>query len=501
MDDDLWTGTGFNMRVLPGEGGGERAETGLTVPTDDSWTDPIGGGQVDTKPGTPGIGWGGWGADTANWLKTVKDIFGGTSAGGQLGQLAAFGGLAALLNKFAGQQSQQPVGYQGGIPQYTATREQMPYQTGQQNELLRLKQAAQDAMGTGATQDQVREAALRSYGISPSQFDQAMKTEGTYRRPGLGGITYFSPIQYTASGKNLGGSEAAQLSGGIADIATNVGIPTAPGRVTSLASAQKSLADQTEDATKKITADTAGYVPRNYESIGTIGGASLLKGVGPAASAYVIVDGVPIYGAKQLDEVADRLGWTQQQKTEAIRTISKESGYPSIGADLYGDIFRAIRESLGQGYTMDQVYEGAMKNFGVSKEDVDAALLYNNATGADISSEDAFKLLRSGLPTRAASGGYMPGGIAMLAGGRYLRGPGDGVSDSIPAKFERSGQPARLADGEFVIDARTVSEIGNGSSEAGARKLYAMMDRVQKARKTAKRGKPSGADRELNKLA
>ena len=99
----------------------------------------------------------------------------------------------------------------------------------------------------------------------------------------------------------------------------------------------------------------------------------------------------------------------------------------------------------------------------------------------------------------AAAGGYMPGGIAMLAGGRYLRGPGDGVSDSIPAKFERSGQPARLADGEFVIDARTVSEIGNGSSEAGARKLYAMMDRVHKARKTAQRGKPSGADKYLPK--
>lgn len=103
----------------------------------------------------------------------------------------------------------------------------------------------------------------------------------------------------------------------------------------------------------------------------------------------------------------------------------------------------------------------------------------------------------------AAAGGYMPGGIAMLAaggnGGRYLRGPGDGVSDSIPAKFEGSGRPARLADGEFVIDARTVSEIGNGSSEAGARKLYAMMERVHSARKKAKRGKPSGADKFLPK--
>ena len=66
-------------------------------------------------------------------------------------------------------------------------------------------------------------------------------------------------------------------------------------------------------------------------------------------------------------------------------------------------------------------------------------------------------------------------------GGRLLRGPGDGVSDSIPAVIGKK-QPARLADGEFVVPARIVSELGNGSTEAGARKLYAMMDRIQKSR-------------------
>ena len=87
-----------------------------------------------------------------------------------------------------------------------------------------------------------------------------------------------------------------------------------------------------------------------------------------------------------------------------------------------------------------------------------------------------------------ASGGILrqAGGLNTLGGysdgGRLLRGPGDGVSDSIPATIGRK-QPARLADGEFVIPARVVSEIGNGSTEAGARKLYAMMDRVQNARK------------------
>jgi hypothetical protein len=88
-------------------------------------------------------------------------------------------------------------------------------------------------------------------------------------------------------------------------------------------------------------------------------------------------------------------------------------------------------------------------------------------------------------PERYASGGMAQGGLGSLGsysdGGRLLKGPGDGVSDDIPAMIGEN-QPARLADGEFVIPARIVSEIGNGSTDAGARKLYAMMDRIQKAR-------------------
>ena len=92
---------------------------------------------------------------------------------------------------------------------------------------------------------------------------------------------------------------------------------------------------------------------------------------------------------------------------------------------------------------------------------------------------------------RAAGGGMMygGGGISDLGGysdgGRLLRGPGDGVSDSIPATIGGK-QPARLAEGEFVVPARVVSELGNGSTNAGAQKLYDMMDRVQGARRKTK---------------
>jgi AraC-like DNA-binding protein len=104
----------------------------------------------------------------------------------------------------------------------------------------------------------------------------------------------------------------------------------------------------------------------------------------------------------------------------------------------------------------------------------------------------------AGTGNAMAAGGMMGyavgGGLGSLGsysdGGRLLRGPGDGVSDSIPATIGRKQQPARLADGEFVIPARIVSELGNGSTEAGAKKLYAMMDRVQKAR-----GKTTGKNK------
>jgi hypothetical protein len=80
---------------------------------------------------------------------------------------------------------------------------------------------------------------------------------------------------------------------------------------------------------------------------------------------------------------------------------------------------------------------------------------------------------------------YAAGGIADLGhysdGGQMLKGPGDGMSDSIPASIANK-QPARLANEEFVVPADVVSHLGNGSSDAGAKQLYKMMDRVRQAR-------------------
>jgi hypothetical protein len=94
-------------------------------------------------------------------------------------------------------------------------------------------------------------------------------------------------------------------------------------------------------------------------------------------------------------------------------------------------------------------------------------------------------------PMQGLYQGYAEGGHLgdYSDGGRLLKGPGDGVSDDIPAQIG-ARQPARLADGEFVVPARIVSELGNGSTDAGAKRLYAMMDRVQNnRRKSVGKGK------------
>ena len=87
-------------------------------------------------------------------------------------------------------------------------------------------------------------------------------------------------------------------------------------------------------------------------------------------------------------------------------------------------------------------------------------------------------------PENAAQGGIMHSSLGGYAAGgnpRLLKGPGDGMSDNIPATIAGK-QPARLADGEFVIPADVVSHLGNGSTDAGAKRLHEMMNKIRKAR-------------------
>jgi hypothetical protein len=96
-----------------------------------------------------------------------------------------------------------------------------------------------------------------------------------------------------------------------------------------------------------------------------------------------------------------------------------------------------------------------------------------------------------GLQGQSNLGRYAGGGL-----GRLVQGPGDGVSDSIPAMIDGQ-QPALIAQGEYVMPARVVSELGNGSTEAGAARLDQMVSQIEALGKQAGRGKDSGASRIL----
>jgi hypothetical protein len=158
------------------------------------------------------------------------------------------------------------------------------------------------------------------------------------------------------------------------------------------------------------------------------------------------------------------------------------------------------RRYFNQGYTGLPAYKaangGLMAAGGVSTfpQSQQYSNEYSSSTAAPMGTE----VIDSGYEQRVNQYtgepiGYALGGMTNLGdysdGGRLLKGPGDGVSDSIPASIGGK-QPARLADGEFVIPARIVSELGNGSTDAGAKRLYAMMDKIQAGRKkTTGKGK------------
>lgn len=119
---------------------------------------------------------------------------------------------------------------------------------------------------------------------------------------------------------------------------------------------------------------------------------------------------------------------------------------------------------------------------------------------AALASLQAPKMGENVTQMRASGGGI--GTLAMARGGRtlpprYLNGHTDGMADKVPAHIDRK-RPAALSDGEFVIPADVVSHLGNGNSNAGAKRLYEMMDRIRSARTgNSKQGKQINPNRFL----
>jgi hypothetical protein len=133
---------------------------------------------------------------------------------------------------------------------------------------------------------------------------------------------------------------------------------------------------------------------------------------------------------------------------------------------------------------MPEEYDGPLKRFRLS-QDFRAPVPYAGGGIADLGASGYDRMVGE---EPMYSSNMAAGGISNLGsysdyarGGRMLKGPGDGMSDSIPASIAGK-RPARLATEEFVVPADVVSHLGNGSSDAGAKQLYAMMDKVRTAR-------------------
>jgi hypothetical protein len=179
----------------------------------------------------------------------------------------------------------------------------------------------------------------------------------------------------------------------------------------------------------------------------------------------------------------------------AATNFATRAGIPSAGMAVMGGTgIGAVNESIDQQTTSDQSAAQAEAAQNERNARVQAAKdrafnairanPYQYAVGGSVDDEYGMDSAR-GLDQGNLQNGFMGGRMPSYAVGgmppRFLSGGGDGMSDSIKANIGGT-QEARLADGEFVVPADVVSGLGNGSSKAGAKQLYTMMDRVRQAR-------------------
>lgn len=244
-------------------------------------------------------------------------------------------------------------------------------------------------------------------------------------------------------GAGAGGALGGQAAGAQSATASQVAGQLGQGAATGAGSQAAMLAEQ-----------AAGFGAPGLESIGS---AANIPGVSQAAMP-TLTD-VPKVGFKELmtpggGDFSTKLGNYLVQNPMQV----------GMAAGTLGTSLMPVEKEE------EDPYSGALSRFRYSPDRYRSAM----ASG--------------GLADTKAAKRFMKGGHlgSYSDGGRLLKGPGDGMSDNIPAKIG-SKQPARLADGEFVIPADVVSGIGNGSTDAGARKLYAMMDKVRQARTGSKK--------------
>ncbi len=223
----------------------------------------------------------------------------------------------------------------------------------------------------------------------------------------------------------------------------------------------------------RLSPSFAGYTPPQPNPYYTP------RGLGYAAQGGSTQDIMMAAGGSYDDEPKGDIdgyaygGIAKYSSQGQVRHLPRESGV-SVGIFRDTDPDTARKDALEATLVRNKKAAGAagLKTRGLPKTNIKGL--------GDIS---GFTKETEELSSGGSLGGYSDGG-------RMLKGPGDGMSDSIPATIGKR-QPARLADGEFVVPADVVSHLGNGSTDAGARKLYKMMDKVRMARTGKKKQAPA----------
>ena len=194
---------------------------------------------------------------------------------------------------------------------------------------------------------------------------------------------------------------------------------------------------------------------------------------------------VPDMDASLSAILAERKAAETPSKPDNTNDIYNYFADPETQAALAAGDTRGIAETMQSlGWSPAEVAAAT----GTNPDEVQAA--YDAALGTRDDTDYSYM--------QAAEGGYLGyagGGEIAMAKGRYLQGETDGMADKLPARIGRD-QPAALSHGEFVIPADVVSHMGNGNSDAGAKKLYQMMDKIRMARTgNKKQGKRINPDK------
>ena len=329
----------------------------------------------------------------------------------------------------------------------------------------------------GASSSQIAESLMANYGMTAEQATTAMGqvANGTGTTAGIGALANDNAVQTAAGGVNAGGATVG-TSAGTGNTAVN-------------AAKQVMTNPSTSNSLLKYAVPAAMVA---YGS-GLFGNKTSGPGI---TSQNTIGQSKPVPGIMSAQLSPNYQGYFQAKKGGIAKLAVGGGAEAQMTPDVNQTSVNPADLNQSKSASLSPQTQSLLNQYGINQSQATGVLSALQSQGI------------GNQPTHAASGGIMGlasgGGTSYHLGGysdggRLLKGPGDGMSDEIPATIGHK-QPARLADGEFVVPADVVSHLGNGSTDAGAKHLYKMMDKVRTARVGHKKqGKQIKADKYLPK--